>query len=215
MSHCRWLFVVSALATAAVGCSSSSSGHAHTSASSTADPPNRSSSTPTSSAASSASTPPTTPPATSPSPDPTRPAVAAYLRYRAIVNAAEKSPSSTRLLNELAAITADPQQQRDGAMLLQNRINQVAWRGIPPRSRAKVSESNLQAKPYLTVMVRDCPTVSATWKPYLTTTGKSVPVTYPKGSARPPYAFTATVVEYRSHWVVQKVTMYLRKTCAP
>lgn len=211
MSSCRWLFVVSTLATAVVGCSSSGSGHGHASSSSSVDPPSTSA-TP-SSAAPSASAPPTTPTATSAPPDAGRPALLAYLRYRQAFNAAEEEPSSAPRRFALARISTDPQRQRDGAMLVQNRINHVAWRGTPPRSRAKVTHSNFHARPYPIVVVRDCPTVSATWTPYLTTTGKTVPVTYPKGSAHPPYAFTATVVKYRSRWVVQKVTMYLRKTC--
>lgn len=212
MSNCRWFFVLSALAAAVVGCSSSNSGHGHASAS---DPSSLPASTPTSSSDPSTSTAPTTTPASSEHPDPTGPAIAAYLRYRSIVNAVDRTPSSTRLLNELAAITVDPQQGTDGRTLLQYRLNHLVWRGTPPRPRASVTESRLEAKPYPTVVVRDCPTASASWKPYDTTENKPVPVQYPKGSAHPPFAITATVVDYKSHWVVAKVTTYMRKTCAP
>jgi hypothetical protein len=141
--------------------------------------------------------------------------VTAYLKYREAINTAQRSPASTGLLTAVANATADPQQETDGKMLLQYRINHLAWRGTPGRPRVTVTESRAHANPYPTVTVRDCPTVSASWKPYDTTTNKPVPVTYPKGSAKRPFAVTATVVDYQSHWLVEKVTTYMRKTCEP
>jgi hypothetical protein len=112
-------------------------------------------------------------------------------------------------------VTVDPQQERDGAMLLQYSINHLIWRGTPPAPRATVAQMRLAAKPYPTVVVRDCPTVSTTWEPYDTSHHTVVPVQYPKGSARPPFGITASVVKYKSRWRVEKVTTLMRTTCVP
>lgn len=76
-------------------------------------------------------------------------------------------------------------------------------------------ESIVTTGTYPTVTLTDCPTVSGSWQPYIVKTHKSVPVTYPPGSAKPPHAVTAKVIYYRSHWLVQSTTTNVKKTCAP
>lgn len=200
------------VAAVASGCSSSGSERAQSTEKTDSSPATSAAANTT---APTTSTRSTAPPATSTRPDPTRPAVKAYLTYRATVTAAQESPSSSARLKALAATTIDPQQGKDGNTLLQDHLDSIAWRGAPPRPRVTVTQNRLQAKPYPTVIVRDCPTVSASWRPYLTTDNKPVAVEYPRGSARPPFAISVTVVRYKSRWVVQNVITSMRKTCAP
>lgn len=142
-------------------------------------------------------------------------AVNAYRSYQRAFVAAEQSPNSTKYLKDLADITIDPQQGRDGQSLLDYSVNKTAWRGPPPVPRIQAVSTQLNATPWPTATIQDCPTYSADWRPYLIANNKSIPVTYPKGSARPPFTITATIIEYKSRWVVQTVTTSMRKSCAP
>lgn len=93
--------------------------------------------------------------------------------------------------------------------------NDIAWSGTAPSPRVKVVSVAAAAKPYPTVTLRDCPTAAPTWKPYNIKTHKVVPVKYPGSTAPPPHAVTATVIYFKSHWMVQRTVTAVTKTCVP
>ena len=72
----------------------------------------------------------------------------------------------------------------------------------------------LDAKPYPSVVIADCPAVSATWRVFDIKKNKPLPQVFPGGTAKPPYPTTSTVVYYRSHWTVQRVNTDVTRTCS-
>ena len=89
----------------------------------------------------------------------------------------------------------------------------IAYRGTPPTSRTKVTKIEMQANPWPTVTVMDCPTVAPSWKPVYVKSGK--PATLAPASAKPPYAVTAAVIYYKNRWAVYRTTVDRKHTCAP
>lgn len=176
---------------------------------------------PSSSLASTSASPTPTSTSTAPSSAVTTPApagaaaVAAYVAFRAAAHNAEKKPTDTARENALKAYAVDPALGHEGGSLISYVTGDIAWGGTPPSPRVSVSAVEPAAKPYPTVTLRDCPTPAPSWKPYNIKTHKPVSVTFPGSTAPPPHAITATVIYYRSRWLVQTSVTEVKKTCVP
>lgn len=163
----------------------------------------------------SVSTPTTSPTSTSPGDDPRgKAASSAYVAFTRASQAAERTPTDLSLAKALNKLAVDPALSTEGEHLFGYRNSGIAWKGQPPAPRVSV-ESIVTSGTYPTVTLTDCPTISGTWMPYIVTTHKSVPVTYPPGSAKPPHAVTVKVIYYRAQWLVQSTTTDVKNTCAP
>lgn len=204
---------VSALVTMLVACTSTSDGR------SSSNSPTTTSGSETSSTA---SVEPTSPAPSSDAPRSTGPGddprgKAASRAYEAFVSAsfnAERKPTDLSLVNALKAHAVDPALATEGEHLFGYRSSGIAWGGQSPTPQVTV-QTVASSGAYPTVTLNDCPTVSSTWKPYLVKTRKSVPVTYPKGSAKPPHAITVKVIFYKNRWMVQSTTTNVKRTCVP
>jgi hypothetical protein len=185
----------------------------------------------TSSGVGSSSSPPATSPSSSDSPTPTTSssapitstssptdtgtsaaAVAAYNRWAKATYEAERSPGKNHN-QQLSALAVDPALGTFQGFLSQLQIAGIANRGTSPRPRAKAIAGDLSAQPYPTVTVVDCPTVSASWKPYNVQTGKPVKVV--PNPVKPPYAVTAKVIKFKDKWVVDQTKADRNHTCSP
>lgn len=199
----RW-FVVGAVAVAAVAlvaCTSSGAG--------------RPSDLPTSSSPPSRpATAGTTPAPSSPTLyiDPSvKPAVTAYLAYDKAYVQAVQHPANVALFKPVTKYTFDPLQVRLGADLGKLQGAGIAFGGTPPTPRISMLAAHLDAKPYPSVSLSDCPTPPTHWAVYNAKTGKKLPVAPHK--AKPPYLTTATVIYYAKHWGVQKTSTDYTQTC--
>lgn len=172
---------------------------------------------------SSSNAPSTTPQSSSPAPISTSPnvsptekaAIAAYVAFRAAAHNAEKKPTDTSREAALKTYAVDPALGHEGGSLISYLTGDIAWGGTPPGARVRVTAVQPAAKPYPMVTLRDCPTAAPSWKPYNIKTHKPVSVKFPGSTAPPPHAITATVIYYRSRWVVQTSVTEVKKTCAP
>lgn len=198
------LVVIAAVA----GCTSSSGGDPSRSPSTTKSVTSTAAtSSPVSSPGTSSSAPSTAPPA-----DPrSKAALAAYNAFVSASDTAERDPS--RISKLLPRYAIDPALGTEQGLLTQFQVNNIQWRGTPPTSRARVVKTGFAATPYPNVTVVDCPTVSSSWRPYDTKTGKPLPLVKPK--VAPPWATTATVALYKGKWVVQTTKTDMTRTCKP
>lgn len=218
MNHHRSAAAATLLAAGAIlltACSGAPRTTDPTKSTSVASTPRSSSSVTTSTTPPNSVTPTTSKPNTSsPGPDPRgQAATAAYLAFVAASHAAEQHPAKLSLEQALSRYAVDPALATEGEHIFGYRQAGIAWRGTPPTSRVNVKAiSTMESRTAATLS--DCPTVSATWEPYFIKTNKRVPVTYPPGSAKPPHATTATVIYYKHHWMVQKMTTDVKHTCS-
>lgn len=137
----------------------------------------------------------------------------AYGRFTAASNTAERVPDKKSNGNALSGYSIDPALGGEQSDLINYTVNHIDWRGTPPRSRSKVTVSNFNATPYPTVTIVDCPTISKTWRPYNSQTGQPLKLVTP--NVAPPWATTATVVHYKTRWVVQSRRVDMTRTCKP
>ena len=139
-------------------------------------------------------------------------AQAAYLTYTAATYEAERTPEQDHNA-ELTSLAVDPALGTFQGLLTQLQVAGIANQGTPPTPRPKVTKTDLSAQPYPTVTIVDCPTVSPTWLAYDVTTGQ--PVTVVPNPVQPPYAVTASVIQYKGKWVVSSTSADRNHTCAP
>ena len=142
-------------------------------------------------------------------------ATAAYTAFAMASRNAERRPTDLGRRKALAAHAIEPALTNEAASLVSYAANDIAWSGTAPSPRVRVVSVDPAAKPYPSVTLRDCPTAAPTWKPYNIKTHEVVPVKYPGSTAPPPHAVTATVVYFKSHWMVQRTVTEVKKTCAP
>jgi hypothetical protein len=126
-------------------------------------------------------------------------------------NRAERSPAKPP--QSLTRYAIDPALGTFQGLLAQFQLDNIEWRGTPPVSRPKVTSTRFDAQPYATVTIVDCPTLSSTWRPYNSKTGKPMKLVKPK--VAPPWATTATVVLYHGRWMVHATTTDMTRTCKP
>jgi hypothetical protein len=87
----------------------------------------------------------------------------------------------------------------------------VAFEGTPPEPRVRVESIDLQAKPYPTVVLKDCQTPAPNWRSYVVETGDEVPDA--TQSPPPPFEITVTVIFYKERWGPQKSSTDTSRTC--
>jgi hypothetical protein len=194
--------LVTGLLLGAAGCTSSS-GHPNASATP------RTSISPSSLATTAI---PTTQPATPTTSPQGNAALTAYLAYIAATYLAERSPSKSHT-RQLSAHAVDPALGTIEGLLTQLQIAGIANRGTPPKSRVKIIKVDPLATPWPTVTLLDCPTVASSSEAYYIKSGRPVEVLPNKN--KPPYAVTATVIQYKGRWVVYKTIADRTHTCAP
>lgn len=203
--------IVPALLTTLVACTSSSGGSDPSkslSMSTTFSSPSPSSAPVSSSPSTSTSTPSASSPTTT---SQTKAALAAYAAFTNAVNEAQRKPAQVSKALTLYAI--DPALGTARGVLTQFQVSDIEWRGTPPASRTRVVSARPTATPSPTVTLVDCPTVSNTWRPFNSKTGKPVKTVKPK--VAPPWATTATITLYKGKWMVQTEKTDMARTCAP
>lgn len=152
------------------------------------------------------------PSSSTPSIDPqVKPAVTAYLAYNKAYVRAAQHPANAALFKQVAKYTFDPLQVQLGTDLGMLQNAGIAFGGTPPTPRISVLAAHLDAKPYPTVSLSDCPTPPKDWAVYNAKTGRRLAAAPHK--ARPPYLTTATVIHYAEHWGVQKASTDYTQTC--
>lgn len=197
-------FVVGAVAVTAVALVACTSGGAGSPTDSPA------SSTPLSTPATIGTTP--APTSSTPYVDPqVKPAVDAYKAYYDAYIAAQRHPSSRPLRNAMRKYAFDPAGNQAVVSLIQFASAGLVDKGSPPSPRVSVLSVQLNAKPYPTVFVSDCPTPPDNWATYDAKTGKKLAPA--PGRAKPPYLTTATLIHYQGRWGVQKTSTDYKRSC--
>ncbi len=162
--------------------------------------------------------PPSSPrPPSSPIDPRAQPAVDAYLALDAASWVATTKPVNLgQSLSPDADYTKysfDPIRAQFAAYVANLAQQKQAFRGQPPQPRVSVKSMALDAAPYPTVRLFNCPTLAPTWQLYEVTTGKQVPLIPPKVPG--PHRVTAEVIFYQGHWGVRTVSTDLATTCSP
>lgn len=139
-------------------------------------------------------------------------ALSAYKSFSAATFAVERHPDSSRVRAHLAGLSFDPARGKQLGYAVSLTSQGVAWRGSPPTPRATVLSINLDAKPWPTVVVSDCPTPAPSWQEYVVNTGATVPAS--TSGASPPFEITANVILYQGHWGVQSTSVDRSRTCS-
>jgi hypothetical protein len=170
----------------------------------------------------------TTSPATSATSSPTsratltidpkaQPAVDAYLKFVAARAEALKGP---RRLGEnylpkadFTKYSFDPARGKANASIVSLGEQGLLFKGDPGRPRVMVAVIEPDAKPYPTVVLKDCPTPTPTWRIYDAKSGKDVTLPLPSGTRPTPYLSTVEVIYYKGRWGVSKIVADSSRTC--
>jgi hypothetical protein len=146
-----------------------------------------------------------------------QPAVDAYLHFVAARAVALRSP---RKLGEnylpaadFTRFSFDPARGQANASIVSLGEQGLLFKGDPGRPRVKVAAIESDAKPYPTVVLKDCPTPTPTWRIYDAKTGKDVTQPLPTGTQPTPYLSTVEVIYYQGRWGVSKIVADSSRTC--
>lgn len=168
----------------------------------------------------STSSPMTSSPTSSPTPtiDPkAQPAVTAYLNFVAALAEASRSPRKVGQdflpAEDFTKFAFDPVRGQANASIVSLSEQGQLFKGDPGRPRVRVDAIEPDAKPYPTVVLKDCPTPTPTWRIYDAKTGKAVTMTLPPGTKPTPYLSTVEVIYYQGHWGVWKIDADTSRTC--
>lgn len=204
------------------GCTSSTGKPGASTTSSATDPSTTSPASTTSSStrASTTSAPPHTPTTSSSAPADPRVAAAvrAYDMFSASANYAQAHPpkkigDALPPRGDFRPYSFDPAQGQVLSYVFSLTADSVAYRGTPPSPRTSVTFVQLNAAPYPSVILNDCPTAPADWTTYYRATGKR---TGDKpGQVKPPYVVTVRMIFYKKHWGVYKLSPNATRTCTP
>lgn len=88
----------------------------------------------------------------------------------------------------------------------------MALRGTPPQARVRVASVDLDASPYPTVVLKNCPTPAPDWHEVFVESGKRVPGEV-DSSIPPPYELTVKVILHEGRWGAQSSTADRSRTC--
>jgi hypothetical protein len=148
-----------------------------------------------------------------------QPAVSAFLSFVAARAEALRNP---RKLGQNFAPAADftgfafdPVRGQTNASVVSLSEQGQLFKGDPGRPRVRVDAIELDVKPYPTVVLKDCPTPTPTWRIYDAKTGKAMTMTLPPGTQPTPYLSTIEVIYYQGHWGVRKIDADTSRTCTP
>jgi hypothetical protein len=145
------------------------------------------------------------------------PAVNAYMNYVTALNVALESPrklgQSFTPAADFTKFAFDPARGQANAFIVSLSEQGQLFKGDPGRPRVSVDAIELDAKPYPTVVLKDCPTPTPTWRIYDAKTGKQMTMTLPPGTQPTPYLSTVEVIYYQGHWGVSKIDADTSRTC--
>ena len=149
-----------------------------------------------------------------------RPAVIAYMNYVTAIAEALRKPFKLGAQNYLPAadftkFAFDPVRGQANASVVSLSEQGLLYKGDPGHPRVRVDAVEPDAKPYPTVVLKDCPTPTPTWQIYDAKTGKQMPMTLPPGTKPTPYLSTVEVIYYQGHWGVSKIDADTSRTCTP
>ena len=139
----------------------------------------------------------------------------AFRRYITATYNAQRTPRQPGKpyapASDFTRYSFDPMRSQEDTYIASLAATDQAFRGTPPTPRIHVSHADLNAKPYPTVVLTNCPTPAPTWVAYDTKTGKAIPYTAAKVPS--PYLSTVTLILYEGHWGVQKTSVDSSRTC--
>jgi hypothetical protein len=146
-----------------------------------------------------------------------QPAVTAYMNY---VTARAEALRNPRKLGQnftpaadFTRFAFDPVRGQTNASIVSLSEQGQVFKGDPGRPRVRVDAIEPDAKPYPTVVLKDCPTPTPTWRIYDAKTGKEMTMTLPPGTPPTPYLSTVEVIYYQGHWGVSKIDADTSRTC--
>lgn len=146
-----------------------------------------------------------------------QPAVSAFLSFVAARAEALRNPrklgQSFSPAADFTKFAFDPVRGQTNASVVSLSEQGQLFKGDPGRPRVHVDAIELDAKPYPTVVLKDCPTPTPTWRIYDATTGKAMTMTLPPGTQPTPYLSTIEVIYYQGHWGVRKIDADTSRTC--
>jgi hypothetical protein len=149
-----------------------------------------------------------------------RPAVNAYMNYVTAIAEALRKPFKLGAQNYLPAadftkFAFDPVRGQANASVVSLGEQGLLYKGDPGHPRVRVDAVELDTKPYPTVVLKDCPTPTPTWRVYDAKTGKDMTLPPPPGMKPTPYLSTVQVIYYQGHWGVSKIDADTSRTCTP
>jgi len=166
------------------------------------------------------SSPMTSPPSSSQTPtiDPkAQPAVSAFLSFVAARAEALRNPPKLGQgylpAADITRFAFDPARGEANASVVSLGEQGLLFKGDPGRPRVSVAAIEPDAKPYPTVVLKDCPTPTPTWRIYDAKTGKDMTLPPPPGTKPTPYLSTVEVIYYQGHWGVTKIDADTSRTC--
>jgi hypothetical protein len=147
-----------------------------------------------------------------------QPAVTAYMNYVTALNEASRNPRKLGGQDYLPAadftkFSFDPVRGEANAFIVSLSEQGQLFKGDPGHPRVSVDAIEPDAKPYPTVVLKDCPTPTPTWRIYDAKTGKQMPMTLPPGTKPTPYLSTVQVIYYQGHWGVSRIDADTSRTC--
>jgi hypothetical protein len=86
--------------------------------------------------------------------------------------------------------------------------------GTPPRARPSLVRVALNASPYPSVYLSDCPTAPVDWRAVAVTPGPP-PTQKTASGPPPPYRVSVQMIFYKNHWGAYKITTDKSRTCSP
>jgi|GEM_PF-6403879 hypothetical protein len=168
----------------------------------------------------STSSPMTSAPTSSPTPtiDPkAQPAVTAFMNFVAARAEALRNPrklgQNFTPAADFTKSSFDPVRGDANAFIVSLSEGGQLFKGDPGRPRVKVVAIEPDAKPYPTVVLKDCPTPTPTWRIYDAKTGKDMTMPLPPGTQPTPYLSTVEVIYYQGRWGVWKIDADTSRTC--
>jgi hypothetical protein len=168
----------------------------------------------------STSSPMTSAPTSSPTPtiDPkAQPAVTAFLKFVAARTEALRNPrklgQTVLPAADFTQFAFDPVRGQANASIVSLGEQGLLFKGDPGRPRVSVGAIEPDAKPYPTVVLKDCPTPTPTWRIYDAKTGKDMTRPLPPGTQPTPYLSTVEVIYYQGRWGVWKIDADTSRTC--
>jgi hypothetical protein len=146
-----------------------------------------------------------------------QPAVNAYMNFVAARAEALRSPrklgQSFLSAADFTKFSFDPVRGQANAFIVSLSEAGQLFKGDPGHPRVIVAGIEQDAKPYATVVLKDCPTPTPTWRIYDAKTGKAMTMTLPPGTKPTPYLSTIDVIYYQGHWGVSRIDADTSRTC--
>jgi len=148
-----------------------------------------------------------------------QPAVNAYMNYVTARDEALRNPprlgQNYLPVADFTKFAFDPVRGQANTSIVSLGEQGLLYKGDPGRPRVRVDAIEAGVKPYPTVVLKDCPTPTPTWRIYDAKTGKDMTLPPPPGTKPTPYLSTVEVIYYQGHWGVSKIDADTSRTCTP